>query len=129
MQEPLKNPRHEEFARGVANGLTISEAYRRAGFSVKGAGQGGERLLKNVEVSSRVEELRQEHAKKSNLTEEKFVKVLSECFLGKREMRADQLKAGEMIAKTCKWNGEEKISVAVDGLQELLNHIRSGAKA
>jgi phage terminase small subunit len=125
----LKNPRHEKFARGVANGLTISEAYRQAGFSANGAGPSGDRLLKNASVSARVDELRAKNAEKSKITSEKFVSVLADCFTGKAELRSDQLKAGEMLAKVCGWNEPEKVSVTVDGLDELLSQIRSGAKS
>jgi hypothetical protein len=55
----LKNPRHEKFAHAITGGLSATEAYIYAGYSKCGARQGGSRLLTNVDVCSRVAELRQ----------------------------------------------------------------------
>jgi hypothetical protein len=56
----LTNPRHEQFAQGLLQGLSATRAYVLAGFSEKGASQSAARLLRNAEICSRVMELRAE---------------------------------------------------------------------
>lgn len=54
----LKNAKHEHFCQLVSNGESAPRAYVLAGYSENGAEQGSSRLLKNVEVCSRVAHLR-----------------------------------------------------------------------
>ena len=126
----LNNARHEKFAQGVALGKTIAEAYRKAGFSEKGAGQGGERLLKNVEVSNRIAELKAEAAKTEAITRDEIIQFLADvvktpaghvhklhplCQSFKdtedcNEIRMpDKLAAVTQICKMTGWNEAEKI--------------------
>lgn len=67
MNTPLKNAKHEHFARLVSTTETPARAYVLAGFSEKGARPSANRLLRNADVCSRVEHLRsikeQQHAK------------------------------------------------------------------
>lgn len=56
----LTNPRHEQFAQGLLQGLSATRAYVAAGFSEKGAGQSAARLLKNADICSRLIEIRAE---------------------------------------------------------------------
>jgi len=56
----LKNQRHEKFAQLVAKGLAASRAYAEAGYDVKpgnSAEAAASRLLSNVKVSERMQEL------------------------------------------------------------------------
>lgn len=59
----LKNARQEAFCRFYTNGETPPRAYALAGFSEKTASEGSSRLLKNPDVSRRVEELLAEKEK------------------------------------------------------------------
>lgn len=54
----LKNPRHEQFAQGVARGLSAAAAYLAAGYQTVGSAQSAGRLLRNVDVQGRVLELK-----------------------------------------------------------------------
>src|SRR5579862_7703521 len=54
----LDNPQYENFALGIAEGLSPAAAYVRAGFSAAGSRQGANRLLHNLDVSARILELR-----------------------------------------------------------------------
>lgn len=56
----LKNARHEKFAQNVAKGKSATEAYKLAGFNAraKSAEAAASRLLGNVKVHARVEELK-----------------------------------------------------------------------
>lgn len=55
----LRNIRHERFAQGIAQGKTVTDAYVQAGYAARGrsAEVAGSRLLRNVEVSRRLDEL------------------------------------------------------------------------
>lgn len=54
----LKNHKHEEFCHEIALGKSQAEAYRAAGYSERGAKQGASRLLTNVDLQARIEEIR-----------------------------------------------------------------------
>ncbi len=58
----LKNPRHELFVKFVAGGASLSEALVSAGYSKTGAAGAAQRLLKNVAIATRLNELQQEIA-------------------------------------------------------------------
>lgn len=55
----LRNIRHERFAQGIAQGKSVTDAYVQAGYAARGrsAEVAGSRLLRNVEVSRRLDEL------------------------------------------------------------------------
>ena len=53
----LNNPKHEQFALQMANGLSATKAYIKAGYSVRGARQSAHSLLENPDISLRVAEL------------------------------------------------------------------------
>lgn len=56
----LLNQKHEKFAMLVAaKGLSASQAYVKAGYSKAGADAGASRLLRNVSIRTRVQELTQ----------------------------------------------------------------------
>lgn len=55
---PLKNAKHEHFCQLQSNGESAPKAYVLAGYSENGAEQGSSRLLKNVDVCSRLAYLR-----------------------------------------------------------------------
>jgi Terminase small subunit len=59
MVGPLRNPRQEQFARGIAAGVTPPEAYVSAGYSRNGASPSAGRLLRNALIRARVAELQQ----------------------------------------------------------------------
>ena len=78
MQEPLKNARHEKFAQLIAFGKTATQAYKQAGYLAKGHGAetAASRLLRNVEVLSRIDVLRRKTEAKLELSREKLAKHL-----------------------------------------------------
>ena len=55
---PLTNGKYEHFAHLIAKGESPAKAYVLCGYSSNGALQSGNRLLRNPDVSARVEELR-----------------------------------------------------------------------
>ena len=57
----LKKPRHEAFDRGVANGLSLKQAYIKADYKPKGARQAASRLLgTNFDIPVRILEIKKE---------------------------------------------------------------------
>lgn len=62
----LDNPRHEAFARGLAEGLSLVDAYERAGF--KRHDGNSARLRGDERIQGRVQELQQEAAQKTGYT-------------------------------------------------------------
>lgn len=64
----MLNVRQTRFVAGIADGKTTTQAYIDAGFSPNGAGQGGERLLKQVEIQEAVEEYRERAARVAGLS-------------------------------------------------------------
>lgn len=56
----LINPRHEHFVRCMAGGASPPDALVSAGYSKTGASSAANRLLKNVLVRTRLEQLQQE---------------------------------------------------------------------
>jgi phage terminase small subunit len=106
------NLKHEEFCQGIASGLSITQAYVRAGYSTKGAGQGGERLLKIVEISQRVEQLRAETEERMTFVRENYLETLRERFMEMDPGSSVTAKYGEMLAKAMGWNEPDKIDIA-----------------
>lgn len=67
----LKNNKHEKFAQLVAQGMSQGVAYQQAGFSCKNsdvASAAATRLLKDVKVATRIDELKAEAAKNAEVT-------------------------------------------------------------
>jgi len=54
---PLKNDRHERFAKLVASGKPAADSYIKAGFRQRGAAQSASRLRRNTLVANRIAEL------------------------------------------------------------------------
>ena len=65
---PLDNSRHEKFAQGLAQGMSAAEAYTAAGYN--GDRTAASRLSTNVNVQSRVSELKERAAASVSLTKE-----------------------------------------------------------
>ena len=106
------NPKQEAFCQAYASGLSITQAYVKAGYSENGAGQSGEKLLKNAEITHRVNELRAKAAAKMSYKRETYLETLRERFMEMPPESATCAKYGEMLAKAMGWNEPEKIEVA-----------------
>lgn len=118
----LKNIRHEKFAQGVASGKTATQACIDAGFSKATAGPAAARLLKNVSISTRIEELRGKAEAKMEFTREQYLATLRERFLTLMPNDGTTAKYGEMLAKAMGWNEPDKIDL--DGVMDI--NIRIG---
>jgi phage terminase small subunit len=74
----LSNAKHERFAQGVAKGLSATEAYLKAGYTVeeKSAAEAGSRLSRNIKVRDRITELQERAAKQVGVTLESLTEEL-----------------------------------------------------
>lgn len=70
---PLKNAKHEHFCQLVSNGESATQGYILAGYSENGAEQGSSRLLRNVNVCSRLDYLRKLKEQKHSETVNKVI--------------------------------------------------------
>ncbi len=105
------NPKQEAFAQAFSSGLNATQAYIRAGYSENGASQGAERLLRNVEISQRIEELRSQMESKMTYKRETYIETLRERFMEMPPESATCAKYGEMLAKAMGWNEPEKLDI------------------
>lgn len=106
------NLKQEAFCQGVASGLSPTQAYIRAGYAESTAPQGATRMLKNVNVSKRVNELRAKTEAKSNYKRETYLETLRARFMEMPPESATCAKYGEMLAKAMGWNEPDKIDIA-----------------
>lgn len=146
----LKNPKHEAFAQAIANGATGVQAYRdevAIGCTTASAIQAASRLLSDVNVSSRVEELQKlaetTLEKRLGWSKEKALSYLVEILetpvgeVDKNHRLAQEYKdtedssqvklpskadAMKQIATMCGWNAPDKVehsgTVGLEGLSE-----------
>lgn len=120
MSEAIRNPRWEAFARAYAGDCwgNAGRAYVEAGYSEKGADQGGSRLLRNVEVGERIKVLREERLRalavdRAWILEERL-KIAADPDAG----RADRLKALEHIERSIGAAEPERVQVEHSGATE-----------
>lgn len=92
---PLSNQRHEAFARAISRGEAASRAYGSV-YHVTGnvAETAGVRLLRNVQVTNRIAELKGSAAKRTEKTVASLVEGLDEAIGIARQTR----NAGAMVA-------------------------------
>jgi phage terminase small subunit len=95
---PLRNTRHEMFARGMAEGKSISEAYEAAGY--KPSRPHASRLATKGNIQGRVAELQGAAAEETEITIGSLVREAAN--IQERATQAGQYSAaiGALIAKT-----------------------------
>jgi phage terminase small subunit len=76
----LRQPKHELFAREVAAGAAIKDAYAAAGFKLHRAN--GNRLLRRHDVKSRIEELQRETGERAEITADRIVIEIARVAFG-----------------------------------------------
>jgi hypothetical protein len=74
MPGPLRNSRHEAFVRGLFENKSAVEAYGAAGY--KACRQSAHKLLTKADIQSRLSELQEEAARKSEVTVESLLSEL-----------------------------------------------------
>lgn len=126
----LKNPRHEKFAQAVATESSAAEAYREIwGCSPESAETAGPRLAREIQVLSRISELRKEASDASSLTRAGMVQWLERIIKAKPSEASDdsdicetvmtkmgpftqlcpKMGAAEKLIKMAGWNSPEEV--------------------
>lgn len=98
------NDRQERFCQEYIIDLKVGEAAVRAGYSEKTAYSIGSRLLKNVKVASRIEELQKKVNAKLELTQEWVLKHLKEVVA--KSMQEKEVEKFNYITKEIEGTGE-----------------------
>ena len=109
------NAKQEKYCLEYLKDFNATEAAERAGYSKKTAYSIGGRLLKNVEIKKRIDELKMKQVKKSELKIEAIIKELMKIGFAKVDgdkiKTCDKLKALEMLGKYLGMFNKEKINV------------------
>lgn len=112
-------PKRERFCIEYNIDFNASGAARRAGYKDESAGQIGFMLLKNVDIQQRVMELREENAKKYNITKESLMQILRDIAGAKLD---DILDAEGQVLPPAEW--PEHMKRVTSGLE--VDEIYSG---
>jgi phage terminase small subunit len=97
----LKNARHEKFAQSLAKGMSATDAYSSVGY--KGDRTAASRLSTNVNISRRVDEIKNKVAEKAEWTSADRLLALKGIF--DKTARADPRVAISAIAEANKMQG------------------------
>lgn len=106
--KPLK-PRQEKLAKALATGATLAAASKKAGY--KGNPKSAHNILKKVEVSGRVEELRAIAEEKLELSRQEYLKTAWSRYIELAPDHPVTAKYGEMVAKAQGWNEPDKVEI------------------
>lgn len=79
----LDNQRHELFAQNVANGMSLTDAAKSAGYSHPG--QQGHRLLNNAEITARVQEIKEASAERAEISRASILELVQDIIDEARE--------------------------------------------
>ena len=126
----LKNQKHERFAQAVADGAACAEAYRNIwGCSPSSAETAGPRLGRDIQVMSRIAELRNQADNASKITRAGMVEWLERILkatpneanpdsdicevvmtkMGPHCQVVNKMSAAEKLIKMAGWNEPEKL--------------------
>lgn len=103
------NSRQEAFAQLIADNNKPRYAAIEAGYSEKTADQISSRLLKNVKVAARVEELREATTTEKTLTRQQIREIRAEIALDTDNSKQDRLAALRDDSKMMGWDAPQKI--------------------
>jgi Terminase small subunit len=142
----LLSPRHEQFAQGIASGMSACQAYRLAGYKETSAEKNSARLKENDGIASRIAEIRTENNERNKISRDEVFEFLAAVIRtgagdvgpsdklcqsykvgdGWSEVKVpDKLAAVGQLARMCGWNEPDRLELSIDPLQSLLDSIRS----
>jgi phage terminase small subunit len=123
---PKLKPRQEKLAKALATGLPLAKAAKKAGY--KGNPKSAHNILKKVEVSGRVEELRAIAEEKLEMGRLNALEIAWNRFCTDHKDAKGYL---DTILKAQGWNEPEKVDVThnVDPITELIHAIREKREA
>jgi hypothetical protein len=114
----LKNPKHERFAQLYAVSGNASAAWREATGKTKDADAHSASFMVIHGMKERIEEIRAVTAAKSERKKEDLYAFLWRAVDGVEEVKAEQLRAAEIIARMTGWNEPEKVEHS--GVNEII---------
>lgn len=92
-------PKQEKFCIEYTKDLNGTQSAIRAGYSEKTANEQSTRLLTNVHVKERIEELLKKSEKRAEITMDDIRKGVADIATSEEEKSADRLKAFDMLTK------------------------------
>lgn len=107
----LKNSRHEKFAQNVAaKGMSASEAYRKAGY--KADTGAAARLSANVSVAARIQELKERHADRAEISAERVLREIASIAFANQDDFSEWGPDGVTLKDSTTLTREQKATVA-----------------
>ena len=99
----MLSAKKEKFVQCIIEGMSQSDAYRSAystkNMTDKSVWESASRLMNDVKVTARIQELRDQIAKKSIMTAQERLEWLSSLIKSEEETTADKLKASDQMNK------------------------------
>ena len=99
----MLSAKKEKFVQCIIEGMSQSDAYRSAystkNMTDKSVWESASRLMNDVKVTARIQELRDQIAKKSIMTAQVRLEWLSSLIKSEEETTADKLKASDQMNK------------------------------
>ena len=114
----LKNPKHERFAQLFAVSGNASAAWREVTGKTKDANVHGDEFMAIHGMKARIDEIRAGTAAKSERKKSELYDFLWQAVDGEIEVKPEQLRAAEIIARMTGWNEPDKIET--DGKMEII---------
>ena len=103
-KQPLRNARHEAFARHMSGGESQTQAYKMAGYAELSADANAARLMGNEGISARIDYLKIRAADQAIMSRSRALVRLSE--LAERSEDPNAIAAIRELAKLEAWNKE-----------------------
>ncbi len=114
----LKNPKHERFAQLFAVSGNASAAWREVTGKTKDADARSASFMVIHGMKARIDEIRAGTAAKSERKKEELYAFLWRAVDGVEEVKPEQLRAAEIIARMTGWNEPEKVEHS--GVSEII---------
>lgn len=114
----LKNPKHERFAQLFAVSGNASAAWREVTGKTKDADAHSASFMVIHGMKARIDEIRAGTAAKSERKKSELYDFLWQAVDGEIEVKPEQLRAAEIIARMTGWNEPDKIET--DGKMEII---------
>lgn len=99
----MLTPKQEKFVQGIIEGMSQADAYRSA-YNVKkmtdkSIHESASRLMNDVKVAARLQELRDQLTKSTIMTAQQRLEWLTELIKSKEESTTDKLRAADIMNK------------------------------
>ncbi len=120
-------PKQEAFCQEYTKDYNGTQAATRAGYSAKTSNEQAARLLANVSISARVEQLKKESVKRVSITVDDVLQVIKDCMQIYKEtpnLAQTSLKASNMAGNYLgMWNEKSDVNVNVKTHEQWLEEI------